>query len=147
MQSDEILFDKKALDKQRPHWEKALSNRPDMFGTELTTPGKRAVERFKKEGKTHILELGAGQGRDTFYFAQNGFHVHVLDYSESGIKTINQTAEALGLSDLITTQVHDVRTPFPLDDDAFDACYSHMLYCMPLRLLNSNSFRGKSCAY
>lgn len=124
--------DKNVLDAQRPHWEGAFSKRPDMFGTETAIPAQQAVARFKTEGMTKILELGAGQGRDTFYFARNGFHVHVLDYSESGIEAINQRARESGLSDLITTEWHDVRKPFPVADDSFDACYSHMLYCMAL---------------
>jgi len=124
--------DKNLLDAQHPHWENAFSNRPDMFGLEVSIPAQQAAARFKKEGKTKILELGAGQGRDTFYFARNGFHVHVLDYSKSGIEAITQKARKLGLSDLITTQWHDVRKPFPIEDESFDACYSHMLYCMAL---------------
>jgi SAM-dependent methyltransferase len=38
----------------------------------------------------------------------------------------------MGLSDLIVTLKHDVREPLPFENETFDACYSHMLYCMAL---------------
>ena len=47
--------DKQLLDAQNPHWENAFSNRPDMFGTEITIPVQQAVARFKEDGKIKIL--------------------------------------------------------------------------------------------
>lgn len=104
-----------------------------MFGTEPSNPAKIAVEMFKKEGKTKILELGGGQGRDTLYFAQNGFQVYMLDYSDSAVRAITDKAENLNLSGFITALQHDVRDPLPFETESFDGCYSHMLYCMALK--------------
>jgi SAM-dependent methyltransferase len=103
-----------------------------MFGTEPSDPAQKAAELFKKEGRVKILELGGGQGRDTIFFAQNGFQVTVLDYCESGIEAITQKSKGLGVSKSITAACHDARKPLPFDDETFDACYSHMLYCMAL---------------
>ena len=103
-----------------------------MFGQQPSEPAQKALELFKNEGVTKLLELGGGQGRDTFFFAQNGLHVSVLDYAESGVKFIAQKADALGLSHAIIAVRHDIRDPLPFDDASFDACYSHMLYCMAL---------------
>ena len=120
------------LNNQHRHWENMLSNKPDMFGTEPSDPAQKATELFKKEGRVKILELGGGQGRDTIFFAQNGFQVTVLDYCESGIEAITQKSKGLGVSKSITAACHDARKPLPFDDETFDACYSHMLYCMAL---------------
>jgi len=125
-------LEKEALIKQKQHWEKTFSSKPDMFGDSPSEAAIKATETFKKEGKTNILELGGGQGRDTLFFAQSGFNVHVLDYCQSGIETISQKSDAMGLSQLITAECHDIRKPFPFDDDTFDGCFSHMLYCMAL---------------
>jgi len=103
-----------------------------MFGTEPSNPAKIACEMIKKEDKTKILELGGGQGRDTLFFAQNGIQVYTLDYSESAVRTITNKARELDLSGSITALHHDVREPLPFDDESFDGCYSHMLYCMAL---------------
>ncbi len=90
------------------------------------------MDIFKGEGITKILELGCGQGRDTIYFAQNDLRVYALDYSQKGLDAISQKARELGLSQFIATQKHDIRNPLPFEDDFFDACFSHMLFCMAL---------------
>lgn len=123
---------KEILDKQQPHWEKVFSNTGSKFGDEPSYPARKAAAIFEKEGKRKILELGAGQGRDTFYFASKGFSVHSLDYTESGPEGIKEKAGCMGLSASITALGHDVRDPLPFEDESFDACYSHMLYCMAL---------------
>jgi SAM-dependent methyltransferase len=123
---------KNILNAQRQHWRKTYSDEPDFFGEEPSYPAQKALELFKKEGKTKILELGGGQGRDSLYFAQNGFQVYVLDYSQSGIEAIRQKAESLGLSQSITAICHDIRKMLPFNDESFDGCFSHMLYCMAL---------------
>jgi ubiquinone/menaquinone biosynthesis C-methylase UbiE len=103
-----------------------------MFGSEASDPARIAAEIFKKEGKTVILELGGGQGRDTIFFAGNGLHVTVLDYSESAVRAIADKAQKFGLSGYITALQHDVRVALPFEDESMDGCYSHMLYCMAL---------------
>ncbi len=125
---------KEVLNGQHQHWENMLLNKPDMFGTEPSDPAQKVAELFKKEGKVKILELGGGQGRDTIFFAQNGYQVTVVDYCESGVDTITQKSKDLGVSKSITAACHDVRKPLPFNDETFDACYSHMLYCMALTM-------------
>lgn len=124
--------DKTLLNEQNPHWEKTYASAPDMFGEEPSEPAKKAAELFRKEGKTKVLELGAGQGRDTLFFARNGFQVHALDYSETGVTTILEKSQAQGLSQTIFALRHDVRQPLPFESETLDACYSHMLFCMAL---------------
>lgn len=123
---------KETLNMQKYHWEKMFKDMPEMFGDEPSQPAINAAEFFKKEGKTKILELGGGQGRDTIFFARNGFNVTVLDYSEEGIKAITEKGHSLGLSRSVTALRHDVRNPLPFANESFDACYSHMLFCMAL---------------
>jgi SAM-dependent methyltransferase len=123
--------DEPELNAQKTHWEKTFVEKIDMFGTEPSYPARKAAALFKKEGGARILELGGGQGRDTLFFAQEGFQVYVLDYSREGVETIAKKASILGLSSVVARQ-HDVRQPLPFPDDFFDGCFSHMLYCMAL---------------
>ena len=125
-------MDKKILDQQSQHWEKNFSSKPEMLGLEPSIPAKKSLELFKKQNITKIIELGAGLGRDTIFFAQNSIHVKALDYSLSGIKAINKKAEKLNLSNFISTKIFDVREKLPFEDNSVDACFSHMLYCMAL---------------
>jgi SAM-dependent methyltransferase len=119
------------LNAQKAHWEKTLAEKVDMFGTEPSYPARKAAALFKKEGAARILELGGGQGRDTLFFAQQGFQAYVLDYSREAVETIARKARNLGLSSVVAQQ-HDVRQPLPFPDEFFDGCFSHMLLCMAL---------------
>lgn len=105
---------------------------PDMFGQEPSQPAKAAATLFAQNEAKTILELGSGQGRDTLFFAHNGFQVTALDYAETGVKTIEAKAKHFSMADNITAMQHDVRQPLPCKDASFDACFSHMLYCMAL---------------
>ena len=125
-------MDKKILDQQSQYWEKNFSSKPEMFGLESSIPAKKSLELFKKQNITKIIELGAGLGRDTIFFAQNSIHVKALDYSLSGIKAINKKAEKLNSSNFISTKIFDVREKLPFEDNSVEACFSHMLYCMAL---------------
>ena len=120
------------LTAQRAHWERIFTEVPDMFGTEPSHPARKAAALFKEDGATRILELGGGQGRDTIFFAGEGFQVCALDYSRESIETISRKAQALGLSESVVALQHDIKQPLPFEDGSFDACFSHMLYCMAL---------------
>ena len=132
MKEEDIDVAKAPLNDQQQHWEKMLTANAEMFGMEPSFPARKAAELFKQEGARAILELGSGQGRDTLFFVREGFQVHALDYSHEGVEIIRGKADALGLSQAVNALQHDVRQPLPSDDRSFDACYSHMLYCMAL---------------
>lgn len=121
-----------SLDAQRDQWEQALSERPDRFGAEASEPAQAAADLFHQSAARGVLELGAGQGRDTLFFAERGFNVHALDYADSGVAAMRSKVAAAGFSDRVAVDAHDVRQPLPFADESFDACFSHMLYCMAL---------------
>ena len=125
-------MDKKKLDQQSQHWEKNFSNKPEMFGLEPSISAKKALNFFKEKKINNIIELGAGLGRDSIFFAKNNIKIQALDYSSSGIKIINHKIKKDNLSNYISTKLFDVREKLPFKDNSVDACYSHMLYCMAL---------------
>jgi len=75
-----------------------------------------------------VLEIGAGHGRDTMFFASNGLEVEALDYSSRGIEIINKKAIEKKLP--VKSQLFDVKKPLLFQDTHFDATYSHMLLNM-----------------
>ena len=123
-------MDNKILIEQSQHWEKSFSSKPEMFGSEPSHSAKIALEKFKKNNVKHIIELGAGLGRDTIFFAKNSIKVTALDYSPTAVEIIKNKSNSLGLNDLIEVQTHDLRQKLNFTDNSFDGCYSHMLYCM-----------------
>ena len=103
-----------------------------MFGLEPSIAAKKSLILFKEKKIKNIVELGAGLGRDTIFFAKNSISVTALDYSFSAIKIINQKAEKNNLSNLVTAKVFDIRKKLPFKENSVNLCFSHMLYCMAL---------------
>lgn len=115
---------------QRDHWQSTYQSNPHMYGHDPSEPAQHAADVFAA-GST-VLELGAGHGRDSLYFAQRGFSVHAMDFSQDGLAQLRARAEQDDLADRVTTIVHDVRTPIPLPDSSVDGVFAHMLLCMAL---------------
>ncbi|MBI0584542.1 MAG: class I SAM-dependent methyltransferase [Methanomassiliicoccus sp.] len=113
---------------QQKRWDKAYGGSEDFFGKLPSELAVNALGALRKNNAKRMLELGCGQGRDTWFFAHNGLEVVALDYSESGICQMRKKAQDLGAK--VTVRVHDARQPLPFPDDYFDAIYSHMFFTM-----------------
>ena len=116
-----------------------------MFGLEPSLPSKKSLKIFQENKINKIVELGAGLGRDSIFFAKNLIHVTALDYSPSGIKVINEKAEKQNLSRYISAKIFDVRKKLPFKDNSIDACFSHMLYCMALTTSELEYLNNEIC--
>ena len=125
-------MDKKILDQQSQYWEKNFLSKPEMFGSQASKAAVNTLKTLKDQNIKKIVELGAGLGRDTIFFAKNSINIEALDYSPGAIKIINKKAEENKLSSSISTKVFDVRKKLPFEDNSIEACFSHMLYCMAL---------------
>ena len=138
-------MDHKVLDQQSQYWEKNFLSKPEMFGLK---PSKAAINTLKilnKEKIKNIVELGAGLGRDTIFFAQNSINVKALDYSPAAIKNINKKILENKLSSLISTKIFDVRKKLPFENNSIEACFSHMLYCMALSTREIKYLNNEIC--
>ena len=98
-----------------------------MFGIDPSIAAIKSSKIFKSHKINKVLEIGAGQGRDTLYFAKQGFKIDSLDYSKKAINDISEKSRMNRLENLITPKVHDMRLPLPYNNGCFEACYSHML--------------------
>lgn len=116
---------------QREHWQNTYGAHPGMYGDQPSAPALHAVEILGSVGAKEVLELGAGHGRDSLYFARQGLGVLATDFSAVGLQQLRDRADAAGLRGLRTAVV-DVRDHLPLADESVDAVYAHMLLCMAL---------------
>ncbi len=87
---------------------------------------------MKMNNVNRILELGAGHGRDTTFFASNGIEVDAVDYSIVAIQILDKMAKGKRLP--ITPRVFDVKSALPFPNGYFDALYSHMFLNMRFSL-------------
>ena len=71
-----------------------------------------------------LLDLGAGQGQDSRFFAQHGFTVTSTDLTPAPLALSKKLAAGAGLT--INFQEVDVSQPLPFKDETFAVVYSHM---------------------
>lgn len=93
-------------------------DKPSIFVQEI-------IKYIPKNSK--ILELGAGQGQDTRYFAENGSNVVSTDSSDTALE-INKSKIPKELENLIQIQKLDMTEPFPFKDNTFDIVYIHLAF-------------------
>ena len=138
-------MDQKKLDQQSQHWEASFLSKPEMFGLEPSIAAIKAFNTFKENNIKNIIELGAGLGRDTIFFAKNFIHIEALDYSKTSIESIKSKSKKFNLSNFIKSKVFDVRKKLPFKDNSIDGCFSHMLYCMALSNFDLENLNNEIC--
>lgn len=88
---------------------------PTIFATQ-------AISYFPPTGR--LLDLGAGQGQDSRYFAAHGYDVISTDISPRALEISQQKAAEQKL--VITIQEVDIGQPLLFSDGEFDIVYSHL---------------------
>src|SRR5262245_18463374 len=126
------MTDCNVVDRQKEHWQRTYADNPDMYGEGPSEPGRYAIDLLTREGSHELLELGAGQGRDTLVFLASGFQVTAVDYAAASLLALHNQAVSLGVGDGLGVLAHDVRRPLPFPDATFDGVYSYMLFNMAL---------------
>jgi len=121
------------LNNQEEHWETNYENKPKMFGLAPSIAAEEALKLFKKKNISSIVELGAGLGRDTIFFAKNNIKVEALDYSNAAINSIKKKIKEFNLSEFVSAKVFDIRKELPFKNNTVQGIFSHMLYCMALK--------------
>lgn len=98
------------------YWHKKLSKYADEeWSRQETIFATQAIEYFPKTGK--VLELGAGLGRDSAFFASRGYDVTATDFETDTLK---------GLYPTMDVQTVDMSKPLPFADMTFDVVYAHL---------------------
>ena len=138
-------MDQKKLDQQSQHWEINFSSKPEMFGINPSISANKALNIFQEKKIKKIVEIGAGLGRDTIFFAKNSFYIQALDYSKTSIDSIKDKSKKLNLSNFIRTKIYDIRKKLPFEDNSIEGCFSHMLYCMALTNSDLENLNNEIC--
>lgn len=81
---------------------------------------KQAVNYFPGAGK--ILELGAGFGQDSRFFADKGYAVTSTDTGDLAISENKKRSS----SEKIQIRRLNIREKFPFDKESFDVVYAHL---------------------
>ena len=104
----------------KQNWETFWEHKSDVKEVYANT------DRIRKNLRTvidvhgkRILEVGAGTGRDSFYMADDGAHLVLLDYSMNSLKIIRSAAPSL--ERIYATGGDAFALPF--DNDTFDVVF------------------------
>lgn len=82
------------------------------------------AEKWKREGRKSVLDLGCGLGRHSLLFARYGFEVSACDLSEYAVEQTEKAAEKLGYN--VNATVCDMLN-MPYEDNSFDCLFSYLV--------------------
>lgn len=112
------------MDKLAIYWENMHRRYGYQYWIDKPTIfAKWAKKYFPQQG--NILELGAGHGQDSRYFATQGYQVVSTDFSDAALKH-SRTKTPDELKELIEIKKLDLSQKFPFKDNTFDIVYSHL---------------------
>lgn len=92
------------------------SQKPSLFA-------ETAITYFPKHGR--IVELGAGLGQDSRFFAEHGYDVVSTDLKEEALQE-RYASLPDGIKQRITIQKTDLRDELPFETASFDVVYAHL---------------------
>ena len=110
---------------QKKNWDMTFMANESYFGESPSLFCVRSADAFNALGLKIILELGAGQGRDTKYLLDNGLSVIAVDFSEISCAQLRQK-----FGDRLTVVNKDLRKGIDFPAESIDGCYAHMLLTM-----------------
>ena len=79
------------------------------------------AEKWRREGRKSVLDLGCGIGRHALLFAKNGFKVTAVDISDDALSFLKKQCKEQGL-DIACRKADMVTLPFSAD--AFDCIFA-----------------------
>lgn len=112
------------MNSQKDYWNKQhikysatdWIDKPTLFAQQV-------IDYFPKDGR--ILELGAGQGQDTRFFASRGFTVTATDFSEQALD-FSRNKLPVDLTSKVEFQQIDLTSLLQFPQATFDIIYSHL---------------------
>jgi len=107
----------------RAVWERRYLNVKSAEGRKPSLFSSEVIGYFPKQGK--ILELGAGFGQDSMFFAERGYDVVSTDFADSALRLCAAvTPQALRPG--VTFVNLDMSSGLPFPDAYFDVVYAHL---------------------
>ena len=103
-------------DAAKKFWDQRYKTRKMVSPLDFT---HKAYEYLRGRKEVSLLDVGCGDGRDSFFFADKGLHVTAIDFSEEAIARVQAENSS------IDVRVMDIcKMDFP--DESFDAIYAHL---------------------
>ncbi len=115
-------------------WEAVYATEPDayFFGQQASQIARSALAYFKVMGgephRARALDLGCGEGRDTVFLADAGFHVTARDIAPTGLAKLDALRARQNVPpERIEPALQDVRD-FPYPPQVYDLALAANVY-------------------
>jgi ubiquinone/menaquinone biosynthesis C-methylase UbiE len=120
-------------------WNEEYGHKPTIPSSHRAEPSHALVELFNRNKifGEDALDLGCGNGRNSFFLAEKGFRINSLDYSEVALKLLKQKREVLSKSRNINIVNHDINLGLPFNDSSFDLVLDSYCLC---HFINFNDY-------
>lgn len=92
---DYLLIGEPLLEKASPY-DNQYKKEGYYWGLEPSLLAKQIIKLVEDISDKVLLDIGSGEGRDSVYFAKNGFKVDALEISEPGIEKIRKYSKENG---------------------------------------------------
>jgi len=79
-------------------YDEKYTNEDSYWGNLPSSMARIFFQKYSSGGSPKLLDIGCGEGRDSVFFAQNGYQVTGFDASEVGVKKSIALAKGLNLS-------------------------------------------------
>ena len=110
---------------QKELWEKKFEKK-NRYGIDPCPFAVKSLKWMKNRKTKKILDIGGGEGKDSVFFAKNGYEVFCLDFSENAIKSCKENVEKNKVEDLVHPTPFDISIPLNFADETFDAVFAHL---------------------
>ena len=75
-----------------------------------------------------LVEIGAGTGKNTLFYAEHAAHVTAIDLSEAMLARARDKLDGAPVGGAtVDWRVHDIRKPWPLESGAYDGVAAHLV--------------------
>ena len=109
----------------KDHWEQRYGQRERIWSGRVNA---RLAEVVADMSPGRALDLGCGEGADTMWLAERGWHVVGVDISETALSRAAADADARGLSDQVDFVQANLSETFP--QGRFDLVSAQFLHSM-----------------
>jgi len=112
-------------------WDETYTKKPQIYGDAPSRLSVQLASMLKERTPpVRVLDLGCGYGRDSLYFAQQGFEVTALDCSPVAIALLQERLKGSEEANRIAPIVADVLQGIPAPEAHFDAVYAYLFFCL-----------------
>ena len=117
-----------AQDYNQEYWDKKIQGYSQQSWMNGPSPFAKLAQEYFPSG-SKILELGAGVGADSLWFASRGHVTIITDATDTFFPKIRQKLLKLNpeVNERVDLRTLDVLMPFEIDDASLDVVYAHLI--------------------